>query len=389
MPFNANLQPLSPFNYSTEVDEWMMKVTCAAFGVTPSELGFTADINRATALAQESITYRRGIEGMAQWLKTMFDRIIHDDFASPDLEWQWNFGKTDDRLLLAQLDQLYTGMGVLTPDEVRSMRFGSLLGQSPHGEAQADESGRGNLGGNLKNRAGMWNTLSKSDSTPLLISNEPTIEDSIGDQFPNDPVRSALSSAIQTRIQEALMYQQQKVANACAASLHPDSQVTLALALHSSLANEAERIAEDLHKAVHDAIHMGALTTLQQETNHPHYADMMAAVKMLADQEALRIGTYITESTRTHLERLVGNIQKADFAKDMIGSAFAPQRSGIAASTANRAYHLGVMYVAKQLGRGTIWLTNDCPTCTEPPSGVDLIPSVNAQCRCSMVIAKE
>lgn len=389
MPFNPNLTPLSPFNYSTEVDEWMMKVTCAAFGVTPSELGFTADINRATALAQESITYRRGIEGMAQWLKTMFDRIIHDDFASPDLEWQWNFGKTDDRMLLAQLDQLYTGMGVLTPDEVRSMRFGSLLGQSPHGEAQNEESNRGRLG-TIASRAGMWNTLSKSD-VPLLAAPipEPTIEDVVGDQFPNDPVRSALASAVQTRIQEALMYQQQKVANAVAASMNPDSPVSLDVAMHSSLANEPERIANDIHKTVHDAIRMGAMNALQQETTHPSYAEMMAAVKMLADQEALRIGTYITETTRSHLERILSSIQKADFNKTMIGNAFAPQRSGIAASTANRAYHLGVMYVAKHLGRGTIWSTADCPTCTDAPVGVDLIPSLNASCRCTLVVAKE
>lgn len=83
IPFNMNLRELMPFNYSTEVDRWMMNVTVAAFGVTPSELGFTEDINRATALAQESITYRRGIEGISAWLKTFFDRLLAEDFRSP------------------------------------------------------------------------------------------------------------------------------------------------------------------------------------------------------------------------------------------------------------------------------------------------------------------
>jgi len=390
MPFNANLQPLSPFNYSTEIDEWMMKVTCAAFGVPPAELGFTADINRATALAQESVTYRRGIEGMAQWLKTMFDRIIHDDFGSPDLEWQWNFGKTDDRMLLAQLDQLYTGMGVLTPDEVRSMRFGSLLGSSPHSEDQQEDKNR--LGSNVRNRAGNWNTLIKSDVVTklppaLAPADAPPVEETIADAFPNDMMRSVLTSAMHTILGDVLMQQQHKIASSLSGSMHPDSPSTLVIAAQAALHGEPERIAKEIGNAIYDAVKIGMTSTMMKSAEQPAFGDTVSVGKMLAEQEALRVGTYLTEVTRANLERLLGTMEKAEFNKTIVFQAFPAQRTGIAASTVNRAYHLGVVYIAKQMGKPVVWDTSDCPTCTEAPT-TETIPSVNAACRCTLTIGE-
>lgn len=383
LPFNPNLQPLSPFNYSTEIDEWMMKVTCAAFGVTPSELGFTADINRATALAQESITYRRGIEGMAQWLKTMFDRIIHTDFASPDLEWQWNFGKTDDRMLLAQLDQLYTGMGVLTPDEVRSMRFGNLLGSSPHTE-NMDVGGTEQRGASIgsKRVTGNWNTLVKQlepvDDNKLL-NEEPDAD------FRN-PVQNALSSAMRTVVSDVVMRQEQRVRSQLASiASHDDAPITVTVAINGALQGEPDRIAGEIHDAIADAIRLGMFTALNYETHHPDYADMMTTVKMLAEQEALRVATVITEGTRTSL---LEDATKTALAPVAMQKAFNGSRSSIAVSITNRAYHLGVQYVAKRFGKNTIWDTAPCPVCSAPPATLDAVPSINERCRCQLHIAE-
>lgn len=387
MPFNAHLQPLSPFNYSTEIDEWMMKVTCAAFGVTPSELGFTADINRATALAQESITYRRGIEGMAQWLKTMFDRIIHDDFGSPDFEWQWNFGKTDDRLLLAQLDQLYTGMGVLTPDEVRSMRFGNLLGQSPHGE-ESTGGNRSQLGG-IKNRAGEWNTLSKN-SAPTRVNTPPvvpeTTESFVSNDFPNDHLRSALSSAMQTITQSVLEHQKRRIESAFNGATSTQSPITVSVALASALEGEPEYVANELLTVVMDAVRCGIESAIVNETNPLTPEEESSVIKMLANQEAMRVAMFLTESTRIAIERTT-DISKTLTDSDVsIDSAFTNHRTNISASIINRAFHLGVAYIAKRLDRSTTWDITDCPVCTVPPDNTDAVPSVNAACRCRLVL---
>lgn len=412
MPFNANLQPLSPFNYSTEIDEWMMKVTCAAFGVTPSELGFTADINRATALAQESITYRRGIEGMAQWLKTMFDRVIHDDFGSPDLEWQWNFGKSDDRMVLAQLDQIYTGLGVLTPDEVRSMRFGHLLGSSPHAESMGIGGTEQNGLGIGKRPTGNWNTLVKSlpdeaphsntmvspPTEPKLIAMRQALEsdvalnptfhfvedmDMAGDAFPNDVIRSAIADAMRTILSDTLMQQQRRLTSSLTSAQHETNPISITVAINGALTGESERISADLQNVMLDAIIAGIRSALTQVDDQPEYGQLMAVAKLLADQEAHRVGMYLTEATRVALERNV-TVQKSDSMPTFVGSAFPSGRKYLAAGMVNRAYHLGVQAVAKTVGRDTVWSTTDCPVCATPPDDADTLPSVNPACRCSV-----
>lgn len=414
IPFQPNLTPLSQFNYSTEIDEWMMKVTCAAFGVTPSELGFTADINRATALAQESITYRRGIEGMAQWLKTMFDRVIHEDFGSPDLEWQWNFGKTDDRMILAQLDQIYTGLGVLTPDEVRSMRFGNLLGASPHAEAMG-VGGNEQAGLGIRSRTtGSWNTLIKAEgdepasntivtppTNPKEMAMRQALESDValnpdyhfvedmdiaGDAFPNDMIRSAIADAMRTLLSETLMNQQRRLTSTLTSAQDETNPITITVAINSGLTNEPERIAGDLRSVVLDAIMAGIRAAMSSTEAQPEYASMLTMGKMLADQEALRIGMYLTEATRVGLERNV-TLQKGDNVHHFVSNAFPSGRQYVAASAVNRAYHLGVSTVAKTVNRPVVWSTANCPVCSGPPADENAIPSINPACRCSLHLA--
>lgn len=420
MPFNANLQPLSPFNYSTEIDEWMMKVTCAAFGVTPSELGFTADINRATALAQESITYRRGIEGMAQWLKTMFDRVIHDDLASPDLEWQWNFGKTDDRMLLAQLDQIYTGMGVLTPDEVRSMRFGNLLGSSPHAEQLG-------IGGTEQNAAGIgrrrttgdWNTLIKQSTSDVLSELEAKasdvnpqqatvmrqllegdvatnqtfhfLQDTIGATAPfPDPVRSALFSAIQSVLAALFDRQRQRVASQLE-STSTTNPITMTVAIHGALAGESDLVAAELMDVITDAVRLGAHQALAQVEEQPEWHATHAVLKSLAEQEARTIGHTLVQETQQLLERamVVQKMADAPFAVTaMLKEAFPPTRTLTAVNIANRAYSLGVSHIATYTGLPVVWSTQHCPVCHEAPSERHAVPGTKVGCRCTISLIR-
>jgi len=149
VPWNMNLKELRPFSYETALDEWMLKITCSAFGVPPQELGFTNDVNKATAELQEAVNDRRGLRPLTMWLKQMLDRFIQSDLAEswqprqiislPGqatrpaqnpfklLEWQWQFGDDEDRLTQAQTDQIYLSAGVVSPNEIRAMRFGDTL----------------------------------------------------------------------------------------------------------------------------------------------------------------------------------------------------------------------------------------------------------------------
>jgi len=136
----ANVQLLKQFQYDTALDEWMMKITCAAYGVTPAEMGFTDDVNKATGESQEDVQYRAGIKPLAKWLGELFNRIIQEPrgMNCPGLEWQWQYAETSDQLKTAQEFAIYLDRGVASPDEVRSLRFGGdLEGSSPGGAGLA------------------------------------------------------------------------------------------------------------------------------------------------------------------------------------------------------------------------------------------------------------
>lgn len=153
LPWAANLKELRPFSYETVLDEWMLRVTCAAYATPPQELGFTNDVNKGTAEMQEAVNERRGLKPLAKWLKTeFFDGFIQGDIAGSYagyrqgtavsypgrptrpptnpfklLEWRWLFGDSDDQLTVAQSDQIYHQIGAVSSDEVRVLRFGDEL----------------------------------------------------------------------------------------------------------------------------------------------------------------------------------------------------------------------------------------------------------------------
>jgi len=164
IPWAANFTPLKEFVYQTELDYWMLRITCAAYGTVPSELGFTDTVNKASSEMQEAVNERRGLRPLTNWLKrVIFDPVIQQDLepvrlnvavsrpgfptataVSPlaSLEMQWNFGEQDDRLSTAQVDAIYLDRGVVSEDDVRTLRFGDQLdGAAPGRPASGLEVG--------------------------------------------------------------------------------------------------------------------------------------------------------------------------------------------------------------------------------------------------------
>lgn len=128
MPWGANVAWSKEFKHDPAIDRWMLGVTCAAYGVMPTELGFVEDVNRAQGEVQENINERRGLRPLAKWLKdAIFDPIIQDDLGAPDLQWQWIFGDDQDALEDAQIHGMDIQNGVITAAESRQMRYGDRL----------------------------------------------------------------------------------------------------------------------------------------------------------------------------------------------------------------------------------------------------------------------
>lgn len=121
-------------DFQTIYDEWLMKVTCAAFAVPPQEIGFTEDVNRATGQMQENVTYRRGVKPLSGFLKDLFDDVLADDLLMPDLQWVFSGGEPEDKKLQAEVDQIYVGMGKVSVDELRMRDGQDPIGLGPYVE---------------------------------------------------------------------------------------------------------------------------------------------------------------------------------------------------------------------------------------------------------------
>ena len=165
IPNTVDVKELRPFTYETTLDEWMLRITCAAFAVPPTELGFTDDANRASSETQAIVNERRGIRPMAQWLKrALLDELIHNwlgrskndaaisvpgkptkkiNAAYKEIAWAWKFGDKEDASTQSTTDRNYVEMGVLSKDEVRAMRFANEVEGPAPSDASAGASGDG------------------------------------------------------------------------------------------------------------------------------------------------------------------------------------------------------------------------------------------------------
>ncbi len=192
IPWAMNFKETKPFSYETALDEWMLRVTCAAYSVPPQELGFTYDVNRATAEMQEAVNERRGLKPLVQWLKaTLFDPILKDlagageertlslpgaptrAVANPftAIEWQWRYGDKVDEYVQAQTDQIYLAAGVISPNEIRTMRYGDQLdGPAPGAPAMAANAAPSAAPGALPDLSGQASTPAPA-GTPGPVQN--------------------------------------------------------------------------------------------------------------------------------------------------------------------------------------------------------------------------
>jgi hypothetical protein len=117
-------------DFTTEFDEFLLKVVAASYAVTPAELGFTADINKSTGDSAENITYRRGVRPAVIFLKEVFNEVL-PEFGLEDFEWQATGGEPEDKKLQAEIDEIYLARGVYGLDDVRARLGFQPIGVGP------------------------------------------------------------------------------------------------------------------------------------------------------------------------------------------------------------------------------------------------------------------
>lgn len=117
-----------PFHPDSGFDEkfvlHMLGRTCAAFGVTPNDLGFTLDVNKSLGETQVDIQFRIGTKPTVEWLELIINSWLQEDLKLR-VEIHFDVGQEkEDRLQEAQLWDAYVKMGAASPDEPREKVLG-------------------------------------------------------------------------------------------------------------------------------------------------------------------------------------------------------------------------------------------------------------------------
>lgn len=100
-----------------KAEEWLARVTCFAFSVSPQP--FLQMMNRATADSAQQEAAATGLAPIQNWVKALIDDILAEEFGSADLEFVW---RGDDELDPVKRQQITSGNlrdGLITINEGR------------------------------------------------------------------------------------------------------------------------------------------------------------------------------------------------------------------------------------------------------------------------------
>lgn len=124
MPAGTSFQWSKDTVFDETFPMFLMRKVCAAFHVTPNDLGFTENVNKASGETQVDVQFRTGTLPLVQHLESIITDYLQNDLGLP-VEFKFDTGQeSEDRVETAKADEIHIRNGVLSVDEVREMRFG-------------------------------------------------------------------------------------------------------------------------------------------------------------------------------------------------------------------------------------------------------------------------
>lgn len=103
---------------------FLMRKTAAAYHVTPADLGFTEDVNRASGETQADVQFRVGDLPLIQHTQEILSQFLQDDLGLP-LVFEFDTGQeVQDRVATANAHKIYIESGVISASDVREEVFG-------------------------------------------------------------------------------------------------------------------------------------------------------------------------------------------------------------------------------------------------------------------------
>lgn len=138
---NTGLDKFAP-EPTTEVEEWLLYITCAAYGIMASEIGFLPKSSglggKGFAEEQATVNRRRSLVASAHHVKGLFSSVLarpidRGGLGMPDLEFAWEgLQEEEDSLVKAQATKIYVDMGAISPDQVLEDLDRDPIGLGPY-----------------------------------------------------------------------------------------------------------------------------------------------------------------------------------------------------------------------------------------------------------------
>lgn len=128
MAYNPTRDP----KLKDEFDDWLARIICYAFGVSPQQL--VKEMNRATAESGMKQALAEGLMPMMNWVRNLINQLIWKYFGYTDIEFKWQ--EEDEQSPKEQADTIgvLVDKKVITPDEARER-----LGMDPLTPEQKEE----------------------------------------------------------------------------------------------------------------------------------------------------------------------------------------------------------------------------------------------------------
>lgn len=124
MPGGSSIAWSNEKDFTDQFSLFLMRKTCAAYHVVPTDLGFTETANLSTGESQADVQHRVGDLPLIRHIQDILTAFLQDDLGLP-LEFAFDLGEEQaDRLQQAQADQIYVQIGAISPSDIREMRYG-------------------------------------------------------------------------------------------------------------------------------------------------------------------------------------------------------------------------------------------------------------------------
>jgi len=101
-------------------DEYLARVICFTFAVAPDP--FIEHVSRGAVEKSHTRALEEGLEPNQRYIKSVVDRIIMEDFESPDLEFKYVEDREQDPKDQMTIDAGYAKSGIMSIDEIRLAR---------------------------------------------------------------------------------------------------------------------------------------------------------------------------------------------------------------------------------------------------------------------------